>query len=252
MLKSIVTFIALTLATTAGAWELGAMNRHIDQTNFIVGNGCSGTLINIKERLILTNHHCIAGAIKWRMHENSNGTSTRVADNLPIPVYQRFYEGHTLQSSSQYITNLVAWDADLDLALLQFKQESIPFSLQATISQEPVIRGETAWVVGNPMMMENTVMRGIISSVNRLIKVGAREIPYLQVDAGVTGGNSGGSMYNDDGIFIGVPGAAARGTVIGLAIPADFVINFLDEFCRTNAYDPTAPSYDECMNPEEQ
>ena len=250
MLKSIVTFIAMTLATTAGAWELGAMNRHIDQTNFIVGSGCSGTLINIKERLILTNHHCITGAIQWRMHNNHDGTSTRMADHKPVPVFQKIYDGHTQVSATQFVTNLVAWDEDLDLALLQFKQVDIPFSLEATISQEPVQRGEVAWVVGNPMMMENTVMKGVISSVNRLLRVGAREIPYLQVDAGVTGGNSGGSMYNDDGIFIGVPGAAARGTVIGLAIPASYVLSFLDEFCRTNAYDPTAQSYDECIADE--
>ena len=51
-------------AVPAVAWEtVSDMNKQIDETNFIVGDGCSGTLISIQYRLIVTAHHCIARQI---------------------------------------------------------------------------------------------------------------------------------------------------------------------------------------------
>ena len=231
------------------------MNEHIDQTNFIVGQGCSGTLIDLEDRLVLTNHHCVRGAISTRDDEtvSPDGTVTtkRIADTRPITLSQRTYDGHEVTSSATYISELVAWDETLDLALLQMRSESIPMSREAELYTGTILRGAPAWVVGNPLGFENTVMKGVISSTNRVLKIGRFEIPYLQVDAGVTGGNSGGALYNDNGQLIGVPGAAARGTVVGLAIPASYVVDFLDEFCRSYVYDTTAESYDECIEPEE-
>jgi hypothetical protein len=54
-----VVFFIMSSAVVASEWTLEQMNRVIDQTNFVVNRGCSGTLISIEERLILTNHHCI-------------------------------------------------------------------------------------------------------------------------------------------------------------------------------------------------
>ena len=55
----------VALGGPAVAWEnIKEMNEQIDQTNFIVGGGCSGTLISIEYRLILTAHHCIKGEIR--------------------------------------------------------------------------------------------------------------------------------------------------------------------------------------------
>lgn len=251
-----MVFALVTACSPAMAWDIKEMNDHIDQTNFIVGQGCSGTLVDLEDRLILTNHHCVESFIKVRDHKEvePDGTVTtkQLVDLRPVPVYQRTYDGHEVVSSANYITELVAWDEHIDLGLLQMRSTSIPMTRVAELYTGDVLRGETAWVVGNPLGFENTVMKGVISSTNRLVKIGTEEIPYLQVDAGVTGGNSGGALYNDRGQFIGVPGAAARGTVVGLAVPVEYVIEFLDEFCRSYVYDPEAVGYDECMEPEEE
>src|SRR5687768_1906371 len=59
----ISVFVAATAVfywlSPAPAMELKALNRVIEQTNFIVNNGCSGTLISVSEKLVLTNYHCI-------------------------------------------------------------------------------------------------------------------------------------------------------------------------------------------------
>lgn len=260
-MKKLLTsaFLALGMCAASdpvAAWEIEVMNRHIDQTNFIVGNGCSGTLIDISERLILTNHHCIDRQIKFKEEESvsKDGTVTtkKVTDLEEVMVHQRSYDGHRVVSSASYVTEIVGWDEEVDLALLQFRSTELPFTLEATISVEPISRGETVWVVGNPLGFENTVMKGVVSSTNRLIKIGKEEIPYVQVDAGVTGGNSGGALYDDTGLLIGVPGAAARGTVVGLAIPNTFITEFLDELCYTSVYSSTAEPHEECVEEQDE
>lgn len=252
----IAAFMVLAMSVScdpAYAWDVKDMNEHIDQTNFIVGNGCSGTLIDLEDRLVLTNHHCVANHIRYKTEEvvapNGVVTTVRTTDLKPVMLSQRTYDGHEVTSQATHVSEIVAWDETLDLALLQFRSPNIPMTRQATLFTDPVYRGEVAWVVGNPLGMDNTVMRGVISSTNRMVQVGKHSFPYLQVDAGITGGNSGGALYNDNGQMIGVPGAAARGTVVGLAIPASFVVDFLDEFCRAYVYDATAPSYEECIEP---
>ena len=70
-MKKLLTtlFAALTLCSPVAAWDIKEMNEHIDQTNFIVDRGCSGTLIDIEDRLILTNHHCVDKYIRFKQEE---------------------------------------------------------------------------------------------------------------------------------------------------------------------------------------
>lgn len=257
--KAIFTgaFLAVSMCSTvpANAWDIDVMNRHIDQTNFIVGRGCSGTLIDLENRLILTNHHCVRNEIRFKDEEfiDPKGVvgKRRVTDLQEVQVHQKTYDGHKVTASASYVTEIVGWDEQTDLALLQFRSDKLPFTLEATLSVEPVKRGETVWVVGNPLGLENTVMKGVVSSTNRLIQIGREEIPYIQVDAGITGGNSGGSLYNDAGLLVGVPGASARGTVVGLAVPNTFIMEFLDELCYTNVYSVTTETREECLEGDE-
>jgi S1-C subfamily serine protease len=256
-MKKVLLALAFGLVgTSSNAWDVKDMNQHIDQTNFIVNGMCSGTLIDLEDRLVLTNHHCVTRNISTKMEQSVSPDGTirqrRVTDTSIVTLAQRAYDGHEITSQFTYVGNLVAWDETIDLALVQLRSDSIPMSREAEIFTGKIYRGEVAWVVGNPLGMDNTVMKGVISSTNRNIKIGRSFIPYLQVDAGITGGNSGGSLYNDNGQLIGVPGAAARGTVVGLAIPSEFIIKFLDKFCRGYVYNPTAPSYEECINPTEE
>ena len=257
-------FLAIALATAAfvgqaSAWEVESMNDTIDSANFIVDRGCSGTLISLEHRLILTNFHCIGNAIVVRNKEvvGSDGvvSKVRVEELRPIKVSQKGYNKHSHVSEKTYIVDVVARWKQSDLALLQVKDESMPNTIAAAIfAGDEVLRGSEVFAVGNPLGLDATVTRGIVSSTTRTFRVSwaDAEVPFIQIDAGIAGGNSGGSMYNTHGELIGVPAAGARNQGhLGLAIPFDRVQEFLTENCYGEVWDVEAASYEDCVAEKE-
>jgi S1-C subfamily serine protease len=241
MFKAILTITFLTTATAASAWDVPLMNRHVDQTNFIVGQGCSGTLIDGDHRLILTNYHCINDFVRSEEREvvalNGAVNTIKFEKLIDVPVSQKTYEDFKVVSQATYTGIIVAKDDSVDLALIQLRVTQLPYTMEAELfTGEKVYRGETAWAVGNPLGLDATVTRGTISSVNRMVAIGGVERPYFQVDVGIAPGNSGGALYNDEGILIGVPAAGAQGTSVGLAIPYTIIQEFLTENCYQEAW----------------
>lgn len=238
--------VFLCLNVPANAWELDAMNRTIDGTNFIVDDKCSGTLVDLEQRLILTNHHCVDARIRRETIEqvDSDGTIHKVERRIykTVPVSQRSYANFEEVGSATYITDIVAEDEDRDLALIQIKAASIPhtFSTQLLPVGVDIVRGEQVYAVGNPYLLDASVTRGIISNLARKLRVGGQEHEYLQMSAPIFGGNSGGALYNDVGQMVGIPAAsAAGGGSLAFAIRIDTIREFLDENCFSAVYDPT-------------
>lgn len=240
-------FTVLMAPLVSYAWNL---NDTINNTNFIVDDRCSGTLVDMEYRLVLTNHHCIR-------HKVREVTSEEVVDGvlqdvrkerlLDVPIAQKSYVGFEEVGSSEYITIIVAKDKNRDLALLQIKDENIPYTIESPILPETmkVVRGETAYAVGNPRMLDASVTKGIISSVTRQFRVpwaNGEKVAFLQFDGGIVGGNSGGALYNVQGYMIGVPAAGAESTV-GLAIPAMTVREFLSDYCWSVWQGATLPEH---------
>lgn len=254
MALAIVTACA---AAPVSAWEVADMNDHIEQTNFIVADHCSGTLISVEHRLILTNEHCVGMFVNKERREvvDEDGfvNDKMVEVRKQVPVSQKVYDRHKLVSQSSYISEIVDFDTNIDLAILQLRQETLNKSREAELfTGDRVFRGETAYAIGNPMMLDASVTKGVISNVNRLLRVGGEERAYFQMDAGIVGGSSGGSLYNSSGQLIGVPAAAARGTSVGLAIPYYVVNDFLARNCYQELWDEEAESYEDCMAEDEE
>lgn len=266
MFKSFViaAFLGLAATTQANAVPADGMtfvefiNTIIDGTNFIVNGNCSGTLIDTTDRLVLTNYHCIDQNVKVKekkvVGEDGRVSTVQYEDLQTVELSQRFYDGHDIVSSSSYAANILAYDKGVDLALVQFKQAKIPYGVATQIFPgDSVVRGQEVFVVGNPLGLDATLTRGIISNINRKLSVGGEEYDYIQVDAGITGGNSGGALYDEQGYMIGVPAAGARGnTHIGLAIPFTDIRNFLDENCWGSAWNEEAESHDECIETKQE
>lgn len=132
--------------------------------------------------------------------------------------------------------SLVAVDLQHDLALLQL-QEGDPYPSAAFGSSEDLMVGETAIAMGNPFGLGRTVTVGVISALNRDIKVRDQVFEGLiQTDAAVNQGNSGGALLNIAGEWIGVNSAiyslSGGSDGISFAIPIRTVRSFLVEALR--------------------
>ena len=232
----------------AQGWSIEAINKTIEQTNFIVDQGCSGTLIQTNPGLILTNYHCIDGKVSMVEREvtiRGAVIKRKFRKYLDVPVSQRTYDGFVLTGSANYIAEIVAEEKTKDLALLRVKGK-LPHYFAAPIIPDgvPVLRGERVYSVGNPLGNDATIIEGIISNANRAFDLpwtdGAR-LPMLQISGGIAGGNSGGALYNSNGFLIGVPAAGYQGTTLGFAVPMVEIIKpFLRENCFAETFDKSA------------
>jgi S1-C subfamily serine protease len=238
----------LHFSAKADEWTAEEINKTIEQTNFIVNRGCSGTLIGINPSLILTNYHCIDGNVETVEREVTTPDGTVVKKKFrkyaDVPVEQKTYDGFTLTGSANYIAEIVAETKTSDLALLKIKGRT-PHSYFSPIipDGQPVLRGEKVWIVGNPLGLESTVTAGIISA-NRSLDPpwadGAR-VPVLQISGGMSPGNSGGSLYNSKGQLVGIPFAGYQGNGhLGFAVSIDVVKAFLREKCFAQTFDKDA------------
>lgn len=241
-----ISFIIPSYAQKTQNISVEELNKLIEQTNFIVNAGCSGTLIDFKNKLILTNYHCVDNKITIIDDEQTtkDGFVRKVKRKryVDVQVEQNGYDGFTRVSNTSYIAEIVAENKKVDLAVLRIKGD-IPHTLQSTIIPDglKVVRGERIYTVGNPIGQDATLVEGIVSSVNRTFEfpwTDGEKLPMIQISGGLTGGNSGGALYNAQGYFIGVPAAgAASATFIGLAIPHHIVKTFLRNNCLAESFD---------------
>lgn len=146
----------------------------------------------------------------------------------------------TLNDKREYVASIVGTDPSTDLALLKIDEKELPF-LTFGNSDEVKI-GEWVLAVGNPFNLTSTVTAGIISAKARNINLLGSETSiesFLQTDAAVNPGNSGGALVNTKGELIGINAAIASrtGSYVGysFAIPVTIVkkvVNDLKEFGR--------------------
>ena len=238
MLKYLLASACLFSAIPANAdWSISDMNRQIDQTNFLVNDNCSATLIDAKHGLLLTANHCVADQFRTIEREKIDDKGVikkeQVRVSVPGTVSQLGFNGPDEIQRSTYVFKVKANDKDTDLALIQ-TQAKLPNVLSAPISCHDVQRGEGAYAVGNTRaILYATVSKGIISSVNRSYRTIGEDGDnadngLVQSTTPIAGGNSGGSLYNESGEIVGV---VVRGyqqvAPLGLSVPLSDIKKFL-------------------------
>ncbi len=129
----------------------------------------------------------------------------------------------TLDDGTVLAAQLVGADPVFDLALLRIPQPSTGTLPIATPGDSERVRvGEEVLAIGNPMGLDQTLTRGIVSAINRILPETPFSLmePLIQTDAAINPGNSGGPLLNRCGEVIGINTALipeAQG--IGFAIP---------------------------------
>jgi S1-C subfamily serine protease len=220
MRKLTLAAAAALLAVPALAWNLPDMNRTIDQTNFVVGDGagnCSGTLIDVERRLIVTAWHCV---------------KDRIDADERVKVAQSWIEGRDPIGAVSYVSRVVAHRQDRDIAILQLTGRTLVSVDAVELLPEggEVTRGEVVWAVGNPGMLEASVTQGIVSSVSRVINWnGSKDVPVIQYSAETSGGSSGGAIFNDQGFYIATHVGGAEDGSFKFGIPVDWLHALLRE-----------------------
>ena len=129
----------------------------------------------------------------------------------------------TLENGDKFPATLIGADARTDVALLKVKaSQQFPY---VKFSEKDPRVGDWVLAVGNPFGLGGTVTRGIISAHHR--DIGSGPYDYLQIDAAVNRGNSGGPSFNLDGEVVGMNTAIfspSGGSVgIAFAVPAALV-----------------------------
>ena len=165
----------------------------------------SGFVVDGKEGLIVTNNHVIDGA-----------------DEIVI----NFHDGTKLK-----VDRVVGKDTKTDLALLKVTPKK-PLAQVGFGSSTTLKVGDWVMAIGNPFGLGGSVTVGIISAKQRDISSGPYD-EYLQTDASINKGNSGGPLFNMDGEVIGVntaiisPNGGSIG--IGFAVPSDTAVAVVDQ-----------------------
>ena len=172
-----------------------------------VGVG-SGVIIS-EDGYIVTNHHVV------QVHHG------KAADEIRV----------RLSNGIEYVATLIGSDEKTDVAILKIEpEEALPI---VTIADSAKLRvGDIVFAIGNPLDVGLTATRGIISALGRdssgILGPGAYE-NFIQTDASVNLGNSGGALIDAAGRLVGINTAIVSGSGgsigIGFAIPTNMVLN---------------------------
>lgn len=161
----------------------------------------SGFIIS-SDGYIVTNNHVISGR-----------DGQKLVDTITV----------TMSDRREYTARVIGRDPLSDLALLKVDGQNLPY-VQFGNSQG-VRPGDWAIAIGNPFGLSGTVTAGIVSALHRGIQGGGAYDRYIQTDASINQGNSGGPLFDLNGNVIGVNTAIfspTGGNVgVGFAIPAE-------------------------------
>lgn len=164
----------------------------------------SGVLVG-EEGLVVTNNHVIAGM-----------TDVRVS----------------LVDQREFDADLVLTDPASDIAVLRIRDGKGKFPVVPLVPADTAEVGDIVLAIGNPFGLGQSVSQGILSAVRRVQKKGGDQAVYLQTDAAINQGNSGGALIDMHGNLVGIntsiftKGGGSDG--IGFAVPSSIVKLVLD------------------------
>jgi len=147
----------------------------------------------------------------------------------------------TLHDNREFIGRLVGKDPNTDMAVIKIDAKNLP-AIEIGNSDEVRV-GEWVLAVGNPFDLTSTVTAGIVSAKGRdidIIKGGKAIESFIQTDAAVNPGNSGGALVDINGKLIGINSAIAtpNGVFAGysFAIPVNLVQRIADDLIKYGEY----------------
>jgi len=189
--------------------EHGETSRTVLTREHAIGSG----IIVDPDGYILTNAHVVKGAQRIRVI-------------LPSPPTNSPLELQPIHAAQIFEAKLVGKHTDSDLAVLKIEATHLP--TMRLSNGKKVRQGELVFAIGSPEGLQDSVSMGVVSSVSRQPDP-ADPVVYIQTDAAMNPGNSGGPLVDVDGELVGIntlmlsAGGGSEG--LGFAIPAA-IVNF--------------------------
>jgi len=200
-----------------------------------IASALSPAIVNIEVELSVNAHHRNAKAIGqgsgFFIHQDGY-----IVTNAHV-VAQAATIHITTSDRRVYTAEIVGLDQETDIALIRVVQddERTPnprFPIAKLGDSRTVQPGDWVVAIGNPFGLHHTVTAGIVSAVGRRDMVGALKLRYanfIQIDAAINFGNSGGPLLNMHGDVIGMNTAIQAGNDLGFAIPAQMIREVLPQ-----------------------
>src|SRR5215208_540188 len=189
--------------------------------NMIPEQRASGSGVIISEDgYIVTNNHVIS---------TDNGG---IADEINVTTHDR----------KTYKAKVIGRDPNSDIAVLKIDGAKLPYLVYG--NSDNIQLGQWVLAVGYPLTLETTVTAGIVSATGRSIGINSRQVKrgdtpiesFIQTDAAVNQGNSGGALINTSGQLIGINSAilAPTGTYAGysFAIPVNLIRKIVNDIIQ--------------------
>ena len=180
--------------------------RHLCEDSGRMRSSLGSGVMAREDGYILTNNHVIAGA-----------------DDILVA----FPNGHQAQAA------VVGTDVETDLAVIKVAGDG--FAAIERADSDALRVGDVVLAIGNPFNVGQTVSLGIVSAKGRYGIGASPWDDFIQTDAAVHPGNSGGPLVDSDGRMVGVntliysPDGSAEGVGIGFAIPSELAFDVLDQ-----------------------
>jgi serine protease Do len=170
-----------------------------------------------------------------------SGSGVYLGDDLIATNFHVIVDANTVgikAGDSIFEAEIVGIDPVFDIAILRASGLSQKIKPIALAPSDEVVIGQAAHVIGFPLGIGKSIGTGIVSGVGRELPLNPSSwlSPYIQTDAPVSGGNSGGALVNDCGYLIGVValrGRSPEAENIGFAIPAETLRDVLPELIKT-------------------
>lgn len=177
----------------------------------------------------------------YRSPMRSSGSGVIVTDDGYIVTNNHVVEDATnievvMNNNQRYYAKIIGTDPSTDLALLKVKARDLPYIVYG--NSDEVRPGEWVLAIGNPFDLTSTVTAGIVSAKARNIGIlrdrnNLQVESFIQTDAAVNPGNSGGALVNLNGQLIGINTAIATSTGqyagYSFAIPVSLVKKVIDD-----------------------
>lgn len=176
---------------------------------YVTSGAGSGVIIS-EDGYIVTNNHVVSGASQIKVKVND---------------------------AKEYTATLVGRDSESDIAVLKIDATGLTPAVIGSSAALSV--GNYVVAVGNPLgQLGGTVTDGIISALDREVKIDDQTMNLMQTNAAVSPGNSGGGLFNAQGQLIGIVNAKSSNTEaegLGFAIPIDDAMKVAQEL-MANGY----------------